>query len=647
MTIDALLGRNGLLSQRLKGFEFRSSQIEMARLVGEAILKKIPAVVEAGTGTGKTFGYLIPVILSGKKSVISTGTKNLQDQIYLKDLPMLEEILGQTIHATMMKGRTNYLCLFKYRRFFMQASALRPDLEKTREVLEAWLRKTEFGDRAELPWMQDEDEVWDGLTATSDQCLGSRCPEWEACFLNRLRAGALRSRIVIVNHHLFFADQKVRRSGFAEIIPRFQVVVFDEAHDVEDIATAHFGESLSTRQLGDFSEDLEKDAVPWFKGKGRKEFMALIENLKGASERLRRRFAEGDDKARLDTPTLEWIRNGPAKDLAKALRQIRALLATEEGGEEEARETLAVRAERLEELLGALMQSKGKQWLHWYERRKRTLMIYASPLNIAEAMQSNLFDQVETAVFTSATLSAGGRFHYIRDRLGVPPVLLEGLYPSEFDFEHQALLYLPKDLPAPAEADFAGSIARRIGEILERTAGRALVLFTSHANMNFVYHALQNALPYTLLRQGDAPKTVLLDTFREDVHSVLLATGSFWQGVDVPGEALSCLIVDKLPFESPGEPLVAARIEAMKEEGRNPFMDYQLPSAIILLKQGLGRLIRRRTDRGVLSVLDVRILKSRYGKFFLESLPPMRVTHELSDIAPFMNALPKEGNHVA
>ncbi len=650
LTIQDILGPDGLLSGSLEGFEFRSSQINMAFLIEEALEKEVSAIVEAGTGTGKTFGYLLPIILSGKRAVISTGTKNLQDQIFGKDLPFLRKATRLKIDAMIMKGRKNYLCRHRYHQYFSQSSLLKTTLGETKTRLEEWLQRTEFADRAELSWLSDDSTLWDALSSTSEQCLGANCFFFDDCFLNHLRSQAARSKIIIVNHHLFFADLKVKKGGFGEIIPRFQVAVLDEAHNIEEVATSYFGEGLSTNQLVDLVNDLEKktkDLQDIDKARLRKH----LEVIKGATERLRTLFDHMGEKGRLDQETLSIISKGPAREISRGLKFIQTAsgLRESDGVLEEtpgpegkspgwssiALQALVLKAEELGHLLDEILKIRDSNWLNWFEKRKRGLVLHASPLDVSERMNEFLYKKVQTVIFTSATISTNGNFDYIRSRLGVPENALEGIYPSHFDFEKQALMYIPRDLPNPNNPAFASEAAKRITNILKRTAGRALVLFTSYHNLNLVYGLLRGKIPFTIHKQGYAPRPVLLEAFTQDIHSVLLATGSFWQGVDVPGEALSCLIVDKLPFDSPGEPLVAARIDAIRSREGNPFMEYQVPSAIISLKQGLGRLIRKSSDRGILSVLDVRLMNSRYGQLFLDSLPMIPTSHDLSDISRF------------
>ncbi len=642
------MGPSGWLSRTLPGFEFRASQLQMALLVADAVEQERPALIEAGTGTGKTLGYLVPLILSRKKAVVSTATKNLQEQIFFKDIPLLSAnpLLGgdpeSDYRVLMMKGRKNYLCLYRFHQNYDQASFL-PKVPRARD-LEEWISTTRFGDLAEIEWLDEHDPLRDSLSCSSEQCLGGLCPYLEDCFLNRLRAEAVRADLVIANHHLFFADLKVRQGGFGEVLPRSQVVVFDEAHEVEEIALTYFGETLTSRQIEDLAFDIEKEFKELLEKSEKKELQGSIGALKGAAHGLMEWFdalGEGSEgvaaSGRLDQDALERLRRGPASRIwetldrtQEVLEQLMDLSPSAPGLKGRAAELLRVSEE---------VTRARPDWLNWFERRKRSVAIHVTPLEIAEPLQEALFSRVKTAVFTSATISTGNAFDYIRGRLGLEEDCLEGIYPSHFDFRAQALLYIPKDLPLPADPGFSRAIAARIREILLLSSGRALVLFTSHTNLDAVYHMVRDRIPFKVFRQGEAPRSTVLKRFEVDVHSVLMATGSFWQGVDVPGEALSCLIIDKLPFDSPADPLVAARIEAIRSRGGNPFIQYQVPSAIIALRQGLGRLIRNRGDRGVMAVLDRRLFSARYGRLFLESLPPMPITHSLEDVEQFFGSL--------
>lgn len=637
--IERVLGPKGLLASSLKGFEYRDSQLAMARLIAQGLTEKQSVLIEAGTGTGKTLGYLTPIVLSGKKAVISTGTKNLQEQIAFKDIPLLARATRMNINATLMKGRANYLCLHRY-----QQAVGTPDLfgrhaAELQKRLDRWITETEFADRSELDWMADRDPFWDKVSAISEQCLGTKCLHYDDCFLNALRRKAAASRLVIVNHHLLFADLMVKRAGFGEILPRFQVLVMDEAHNVEDTATAYFGERLSTNQLTELVSDAEKAVRaagddPEF---DRKELEKALKAVRSSSDAIRGFFQQRPERGTLDQEARRFLLEQPSTTLRRELNRVQERCGLD-NVEDPLLQGFAARAGSMAQALEVILESDDPDWLAWYERRKTGVQLHASPLDVSGPLQDHLYGKLETLVLTSATLSTNGDFRYIRSRLGLQNELLEGVYESHFNFESQTLMYVPTDLPLPAEPDFADYAAGRIEELLRLSKGRAMVLFTSYHNLNRVYQRLAENFPYTLFRQGEAPRSSLLERFTRDVHSVLLATGSFWQGVDVPGETLSCLIVDKLPFGSPGDPLVAARIESIRNRGENPFMTYQLPGAIIALKQGLGRLIRSSTDRGVLAIMDARIVKARYGEHFFRSLPDMPVKHTLSVVSEFFDS---------
>ncbi len=640
--IERVLGPQGLLSRRLEGFEFRASQLAMARLIDRGLREERHVLIEAGTGTGKTLGYLTPVVLSGKKAVISTGTKNLQEQIAFKDIPLLARAIDMDIDAMLMKGRANYLCLHRYYQTKASPDLFGKSMAGVQKRMGRWIRKTEFADRAELDWLADDDPLWDAVSSTSEQCLGPRCNHYDDCFLNALRRKAAASRIIIVNHHLFFADLMVKKGGFGEILPRFQVVVMDEAHKVEDTATAYFGERLSTNQLVDLVSDADKAvrAAGDDPGFDRKKLEKALKSIRFSAEAVRGFFRERSERGLLDDSARAFLQEETAAVLHRELERVQERCALEKASDP-VLQNFAGRAGNLARALDVILEADNPEWLSWYERRKTGVLLHASPLDVSGPLREHLYDTLDTLVLTSATLSTDGNFNYVRSRLGLRDDLLEGIHESHFDFQAQTLMYVPRDLPLPSESDFADRAAERIQEILKISKGRALVLFTSYQNLNRVHQHLSSDLPYALFRQGQAPKSILLERFTRDVHSVLLATGSFWQGIDVPGETLSCLIVDKLPFDSPGDPLVAARIEAIRKRGENPFMDYQLPAAIIALKQGLGRLIRSSTDFGILAILDARIVTARYGGQFLHSLPAMPVKHDLSDVEAFFR---REGN---
>ncbi len=626
LTIEKILGENGLLSRSLRDFEYRPAQIQMAGLIEDALDNNTQVIIEAGTGVGKTMGYLVPAIVSGKKTVISTGTKNLQEQIFFKDLPVITRAMGARINTLLMKGRTNYICLNRYHQHFDTISFLKPEMAKQRQRIDSWLLKTRSGDRAELGWMGDNDSLWDLISSSSDRCRGAECLHRDDCFIMNLRRLAAKADIIIVNHHLFFADLMLKSDGFGEVIPRFEVAVFDEAHKVEEIATTYFGAGLSSGQLLDLVTDTRKEAEEREIEDSNKLKLSLAALRTGVAH-LNDVFSDSPDRGRIDIAEKESGYKEALDSIRKGLRFIQGAFDN----------PLSMRAQELENSLDMIFSAGKGDWLEWYEKRKRGIAFHASPLDVAEYMREQLYSRVKSIVFTSATLSVNGTFDYIRSRLGIHEEALEIICPSHFDFKEQVILYIPDDLPLPNNGEFVAAITGRITEILKLSSGRALVLFTSYYNLNSVYSSIKDMIPYRIFRQGEAPRTILLEKFREDTHSVLLATGSFWQGVDVPGETLSCLIIDKLPFDSPGDPLVAARIDVINRRDGNPFMEYQVPSAIIALKQGLGRLIRKSSDRGILAVLDKRIIKSGYGRFFINSLPEMRRSRDIEDLNGFID----------
>ncbi len=624
LTIDKTLGKEGLLSRYLADYEYRPAQVKMARIIEDALHLKNQAIIEAGTGVGKTMGYLVPVIMSGKKTVISTGTKTLQEQIFFKDLPLVTGAMGVKVNSLLMKGRANYICLNRYHQHFDMVSFLKPEMVEQRGLIDAWLSRTVTGDRAELSWLNDDDPVWDIISSSSDRCKGAECPHRDGCFIISLRRLAAKADIIIVNHHLFFADLMLKSDGFGEVIPRFEAVVFDEAHRVEDIATSYFGATLSAGQILDLAADIQKE-TDTDKSGAPEQMMINIAALKSGITQINSLFHDAPEKGRLNIEEIEAEHKIALDSIVKGLRHIEANFDN----------SFSARAHELEESLKLIFSSGKANWLTWYEKRKRGVALHASPLDISVNMREQLYQNVKTIIFTSATLSTGGTFDYIRSRLGISEEAFEAIYPSHFNFMEQVLFYIPYDLPLPNSDEFVPAITGRIAEILRLSSGRALVLFTSYNNLNSVYDSLKGRLPYRMLRQGDAPKNTLLEDFIRDTGSVLMATGSFWEGVDVPGEALSCLIIDKLPFDSPGDPVVGARIDMIKNREGNPFLEYQVPSAIISFKQGLGRLIRKSADRGILAVLDKRILKSSYGRLFIKSLPEMKIVNEVAELNGF------------
>ncbi len=630
LDVDAVLGPGGLLARRLPSFEYRREQLEMARAVAAAIEQGGQLVVEAGTGVGKTLAYLVPALLSRRKVVVSTGTKALQEQLFFKDIPLLRQHLPVPFRAAYMKGRANYVSRRRLREFLRNPSFRHPSEASHLEAIQRWVRETATGDRAELADLPDDYAPWNEFAATSDHCWGTKCDAYWDCFVTKMRQQAAEADLVVVNHHLFFADLAVKGTGFGEVIPPAEVVIFDEAHQVEEVATQYFGRQVSSARVEDLFRDLSKylrtaklhepalDAALLELVGRRDRFFARFTGREGERRRLRRPALEA-----LDAPRL-------AADLKATLDLIAAILEHLAVRTEDT-DAFARRARSIGEDLAFVVAADDPGYVYWSEQRRRAVFLTASPVAVEGELSRRLFAGGGTLVFTSATLATDGTLDYFKGRLGIPdeaPGLILG---SPYDYRSQAVLYLP-DLPEPASPGFVAAAAAEIERILEVTRGRAFLLFTSHRVMREVFQVLRGRLPYRCLLQGEAPKSHLLEEFRRG-RAVLFATQSFWEGVDVPGEALSCVVIDKLPFASPSEPIVEARIERIAAEGGNPFMAYQVPAAVLSLKQGLGRLIRTSSDRGVLSILDRRLTRSAYGRVFLDSLPPVPITRDLRDVA--------------
>ena len=639
---DAVFAADGPLARALPQFEPRQGQRLMATAVARTLEEGGVLLAEAGTGTGKTLAYLVPAILSGRRVLVSTGTKNLQEQIYFKDIPLLQQALGVAFTATCMKGRANYLCLHRLQQARQGPAGASAELER----IAAWAVDTESGDRAELDDLPEQSPAWHDVAATADTCLGSDCPQFQECFVTRMRQRAAASDLVIVNHHLLCADAAVRQSSYGEVIPACQYAVIDEAHQLEDVATQYFGIAVSNYRLDELGRDAERllnaGVVGDEDGGLRRQVRRVDDHARaffGALQLARTARAAANERVRVGP---EWFADivGDGLALIGALDGLEAAMAlaagqaTSASGSEDV-QAIARRAAAVRDELRFLMAASDPRHVYFVEARGRGVFLRAAPIDVAEILQEVIFARMRATVLTSATLAVGGSFDYVRGRLGVPDAA-EVMVPSEFDYTRQAVLYLPRRMPSPKTPAFGEAAAREVLEILRRTRGRAFVLFTSYGVLREVQHLVAPLLPYPLFVQGEAPRSVLLERFRTTPHAVLLATSSFWQGVDVAGEQLSCVIIDKLPFASPGDPITAARLEAITAEGGDAFHDYQVPLAVLTMLQGLGRLIRHRDDRGVLAVLDPRLRTMPYGRRFLESFPPAPLTYDLAEVTRFM-----------
>ncbi|MFZ0431999.1 MAG: ATP-dependent DNA helicase [Candidatus Acidiferrales bacterium] len=636
ISIAGIFGAGGLLEQRLPNYEPRQAQIEMAEIVDEAFVRHQHVVIEAGTGTGKTLAYLIPAIRSGRRVVISTATKSLQEQLFQKDIPFLQKYFAPNLKVALMKGRANFLCRQKVHQMEGQ-----PVLKGIDEIdwfaqIRDWSKLTATGDRSELTFLPDDAELWNRIDARSDLCTGRNCPEFDKCFVTAMHQRAQEADLVIVNHHLFFADLAIRHeSDFGSILPEYSAVVFDEAHEIEDVASDYFGRQLSSYRFEELARDTETmlrmlriEAAPL-----RKHLVRLRERARGFFESFPERegrypFEPAERKSFLE-------RHHEAYDeLAASVKRVETELSALSPKPEEVI-TLARRAAEMRRELDFLLDSEDKSYVYWYERRGRGVFLAATPIDVSTILREKLFETFDTVILTSATLAVGGRFDYMKQRLGVMPAK-ETVLPQEFDYREQALLYLPPSLPDIRNAAYPEQAAREIIRLLEISQGRAFCLFTSYAQMRDIYERVSSRIPFPSLLQGTAPRSTLLDRFRTTPNAVLFATASFWQGVDVPGAQLSCVIIDKLPFAVPSDPIVAARVRALQEDGRNPFAEFQVPEAVLALKQGFGRLIRSKTDRGILSILDNRIQRMQYGRIFLESLPDYATTQDIAAVSRFL-----------
>ncbi len=640
-TLDQVLGPEGSIARNHPNYEYRPGQIRMARAVAQAMGQGRHLCVEAGTGTGKTLAYLLPALFSSKRVIVSTGTRNLQEQIFFKDIPFLENALGRKLSVCYMKGRSNYLCLKKLSEMEGAQYLFSPHDPDYLAAIRDWSRSTQTGDRSELTDLPDDVALWHHLDARRETCSGQLCPDFAQCFVTKVRQRALQSDLVIVNHHLFFADLSLRQGDFGAVLPDYSVVIFDEAHELEDVATQYFGVGVSNYRFEEFARDAAKILR---ETESRSEFLEQqLERLAGRSIEFFGKFKSREGRfAMHDLGSGLDLRRGPTPDdsVSASYRELLAQLATMEAGlaniptRSDALDALVRRAGEIRRDLSFVFESPSGQNVYWYELRGRGVFAWASPIQISSVLAERLFARIECAILTSATLATGGDFRFIRSRLGVEHAdeLIVG---SDFDFGRQAILYVPRDIPEPREEGWLPAACRQLERILAASQGRAFVLFTSYAQMELVYNALRGRLGYPVLLQGTRSRSGLLDTFRTTPHAVLFGTSSFWQGVDVQGEALSCVVIDKLPFSVPSDPVVAARIRHVNETGGNAFYEYQIPEAIILLKQGFGRLIRSRSDRGILALLDKRVLTKRYGRTFLESLPPAPLTHDPEALSNF------------
>ncbi len=648
--MDKIFGTNGLIAKYLGDYEHRAGQIKMAEAVMRAFDEKKHLIVEAGTGTGKTLAYLVPAIAAAlgknKRVIISTGTKNLQEQLMEKDIPFLQKIMPKKFTAAYMKGRSNYACLYKIKKAENQPILQGLDEMDYFEEVRHWARESETGDRAELTTLPENISFWSRINAKSETCLGQKCPDFEPCFITRMRQKAEDADIVIVNHHLFFADLNVRGNQYGKVLPDYGAVIFDEAHLIEDIAADYFGFQVSSFQIDELVRDA--DSLPITDAIIVRDLTKLCAKIIGLADQFWIRFTQtrGGQDGRfplLAGSFAQKMRSGEIEPTALG----EAYFAFDSALErlETAVDLYAEKMPEAESLLKRVRQTRfdldfictqaEKNYVYWLEKRGRGMFLRASPIDVSQLLQDKLFDKTETVVLTSATLSSNGKFDFIKDRLGLDDNKKTEtlLAPSAFDYEKQAIIYIPKAMPDPRAPEYTQFAANEIIKLLNITNGRAFVLSTSNFSMNALFELVSLRVNFPCFVQGSMSKAGLLERFKSTKNAVLFATSSFWQGVDVRGEQLSCVIIDKLPFAVPTDPIVAARTRFIDEQGGKSFFDYSVPNAVISLKQGIGRLIRSKTDKGVIAILDTRLRTKSYGRDFLNSLPKTKITAELKDVA--------------
>ena len=660
--MEEIFGPGGLIARAHPDYEYRPGQVEMAEAVLRAFEGRRHLIVEAGTGTGKTLAYLVPAIAAavarGGRVVVSTGTKNLQEQLMEKDIPFLQRVLPKKFSASYMKGRGNYVCLSRLKR--AEHSPVLDGLDDVGyfDAVRRWSRDSQTGDRAELTELPESLSFWRHIDARSEICTGQKCADYDACYVTRMRQRATDAELVIVNHHLFFADLALRGGEYGQVIPDYSAVIFDEAHQVEDVAAEYFGAQVSNFQVEDMLRDLQ--TLPITDSSLNRELSRAASRVSRFAEQFWMSFARESraDEGRFPIVPGTFARRNRAGEveatplgdaylgLDGALRRMETTLDAMREKPPEV-ENLLRRIREARFNLEFIVAGDDRRYVYWVERRGRGTFLRASPIDVSTLLQDKLFDRVETVVLTSATLASAGSFDFIKQRLGLAPAAGdesdgdeggagktdELVATSGYNYEEQAVLYLPPRMPEPRSPEWAEAAAAEVVALLNISRGRAFVLSTSLSGMRALYERVAREVDFPCFVQGSMAKAGLLEKFRSTPNAVLFATASFWQGVDVRGEQLSCVIIDKLPFAVPTDPVVAARQRFIEEQGGSSFYEYSVPQAIITLKQGLGRLIRSATDRGLLAVLDPRLRKASYGRLFLASLPPCRVTSDLRDAA--------------
>lgn len=627
---DGVFAPDGRLHQFKKGFVPRPMQREMARAVAEAIQARDTLVAESGTGTGKTFAYLIPVVLSGRRTVVSTGTRYLQEQIVNRDLPQVLSMLGLDLRPALLKGRANYLCRYRHRRAGRQTDLLDQENTIPMEVIDRWAATTQAGDISEVEEVPEQSPFWAQVTSTADNCLGGKCPDYHQCFVNQARKRSMEADIVIVNHHLYFSDLTLKEDGLGQLLPDHDTVVFDEAHSLPEVASVFYGFSVSSFQIIDLVNDIRQAETEDQSGHS---FEPVIGPALSALTRLQRCIRDLAPEDEI----LERVRCREFEARWEALTSACAAL-------QECLETVSDNRMELGLCRARLEQITGRMW-DWYDQRDRTRIswmasgprsfrLHSTPLEVGAHFAQHLQSAVKSWIFSSATLAVNTDFSSFCSKMGLENARTL-CWDSPYDFHRNTLLYLPPDMPIPGSPEFPGRLAETIVSVTSVSRGRAFCLFTSHRMMEQVYELVGSKVRSPLIKQGDLPKQHMINRFIETEGAVLFGTTSFWQGVDVPGDFLRCVIIDKLPFQSPSDPVLQSRLQHCEEQGGQPFVEMQIPDAVITLKQGAGRLIRSESDRGVLVICDPRVSTRSYGKTFIDSLPPMPVVRDFARVSDF------------
>jgi ATP-dependent DNA helicase DinG len=632
-TIAEVFADAGELAELIEGYRHRPEQEDMAKKILSAIDNGESLVCEAGTGTGKTMAYLVPALISKQKAIVSTGTRHLQDQLFQKDLPLVLDALGSSAVTMVLKGRSNYLCLQRMDTAVKDSKDLSyQNMTDLQEVVQ-WSSSTKTGDVNELDMIEENSSIRSMITSTTENCLGQSCPEFEACFVFKNRKAALEADLVITNHHLLLSDMGLRERGFGEVLPLADIIIFDEAHQLPELASTYFSQTMSSRQLLELVSDIRKAVFE--EAKDIQELPDALSKFEKAIRDIRLIFGRKDQ--RLSWQEV-WEKTDLSKEIPVLLDAFQSVLDILESASQRGKllDNCWQRAKTHYNFIDSYIETNKEDSIRWFEVRGHHIYLNKTPVNISETFQQRLREYNATSVFTSASLAINNDFNHFSRQLGLEDCQTH-VWNSPFKYEKQTCLYIPLDLPEPNQFDFFDAFIERTIDLLSHSEGHAFVLFTSHQALSKAAKILSKEIDYPIFIQGRGPRSVLLNQFRQTKNAVLLGTSSFWEGVDVKGEALSSVIIDKLPFASPDDPVLQARLSYFSKQGGNAFMDYQVPQAAIALKQGVGRLIRDVSDRGICTICDKRLIKKAYGKRILNALPPMPITHDIEDVKAFFH----------